>query len=140
MKEIAMILKFVVIGIIYLVLFRIIRIMYLDLKGVKPKSEVREYTIEVLDAPDETGLTKGSFFLVHKVLLIGRNDDADITIKDPYISGNHAKLFTKNNKLYIEDLNSTNGTFINGKKIKDIETLDDGDIIEIGRVTFKVVV
>ncbi|KRQ87111.1 FHA domain-containing protein FhaB [Caloramator mitchellensis] len=140
MKEIAMILKFVVIGLIYLVLFRIIRVMYLDLKGVKPKGNVKEYTLEVIDAPEETGLSRGSFFLVHKVLLIGRNDDSDITIKDPYISGNHAKIFVKNNNLYIEDLNSTNGTFLNGKRIKDLEGIDDGDIIEMGRVTFKVVV
>lgn len=133
-----MILKFVVIGIIYLVLFRIIRVMYLDLKGVKPKKESKEYTIEVKDAPEDTGISRGSFFLVHKILLIGRNVDCDITIKDPYISGIHAKLYTRDNKLYIEDLGSTNGTYVNGKKIKNLEMLEEGDLIEVGRVVFKV--
>jgi len=130
-----MILRFVVIALIYLVIFRIIKIMYMDLKGVRVK-KLKEFALEVKGAPKDANL--GSLYLIHKVMTIGRNPDNDIVIKDPYVSGNHARFYVKNDKLFVEDLNSTNGTFVNGKRISKVEKLQEGDIIEIGRVSFKV--
>jgi hypothetical protein len=54
-------------------------------------------------------------------LSIGRHPDNDILIDNPAVSSHHAKITREENKFYIEDLNSTNGTFLNGLKIVKAE-------------------
>ena len=63
---------------------------------------------------------------------IGRANDNDVLIADNTVSSHHARIFTYFNASYIEDLNSTNGTFINGKRIQK-HTLRPGDIVNVGR-------
>lgn len=138
-KQITLILRFVVIGLIYVVLFKIIKVMYTDLKGSKKKDKFLDYALEVLDAPSESGISKGSVLTLHTITNIGRNQANNIIIEDPYVSSYHARIFIKDNELYIMDLNSTNGTIKNGDLLKEAEELYDGDIIEIGRVKFKVI-
>ncbi|WDU83557.1 FHA domain-containing protein [Caloramator sp. Dgby_cultured_2] len=94
--------------------------------------------MEINDAPEDIGITKGSLYIIHKVMSIGRNFDNDLVIKDPYVSGNHAKIFVKDDRLFIEDLGSTNGTYVNGRRIDKIEQIEEGDIIDIGRISLKV--
>lgn len=113
--------------------------MYIDLKGIKVREEVPNFAFEVKDAPDSLDIRKGSVYPLHVITNIGRKDDNHIIINDPFISSNHATVYIKDGKLFIKDLNSTNGTFINGNKINDVEELFDGDIVEIGRVIFKVI-
>lgn len=54
-------------------------------------------------------------------ITVGRKDDNDIIIDNPAISGHHARIVRQGNKYFIEDLNSTNGTFISGKRILKAE-------------------
>ena len=67
-----------------------------------------------------------------KQLTIGRLPDNDIVIENDAVSGKHAIIITKDDEYYIEDLNSTNGTFVNKKKINS-HMLKDEDIITIGK-------
>ena len=69
---------------------------------------------------------------------IGRSRDNDLTIKDATVSARHAKIVTFFDVSYIEDLHSTNGTYLNGKRITK-HTLHDGDEIRLGKqcLTFK---
>lgn len=64
-------------------------------------------------------------------LCIGRAHDNDLTIDVPTVSAHHAKIYTYLLASYIEDLNSTNGTFVNGKRIKR-HVLKPGDVIRLG--------
>lgn len=139
-KVFALIMRFVVIGIIYIVLFRIIKIMYMDLKGINKKdSPVMNFALEVLDAPSNIEIHRGNVFPVHSITNIGRKDDNHVIIDDKFVSGHHSRIFIKGENAYIKDLNSTNGTIRNGHKIQDVEMVETGDIIEIGRVSFKVI-
>ncbi len=86
----------------------------------------------VISSGDDTG--KG--FLLKDELFIGRSEDNDIILKDPKVSrGHHAKAVRhKDDSFTITDLNSTNGVFVNGKKIetnKD-QVISPGDEIKIG--------
>jgi hypothetical protein len=139
LNKVSLIMSIVVIGIVYIVLFKIIRIMYLDLKGIKPRERSIDYALEVVDAPDNSGIVKGNVYPIHTVTNIGRKEENHIAINDPYVSGNHARVFINNGRLFIKDLNSTNGTIKNNRIIRDVEELYNGDIIEIGRVIFKVI-
>lgn len=62
---------------------------------------------------------------------IGRNKDNDIQIDDVAVSAYHAKLVSFFKPTYIQDLRSTNGTYVNGSRVME-HTLTDGDIISIG--------
>ena len=65
-------------------------------------------------------------------MTIGRKEDNDIRIENLAVSGHHAKLLTIFEDSFLEDLSSTNGTFVNGKSI-DKHPLRNGDIIVIGK-------
>jgi pSer/pThr/pTyr-binding forkhead associated (FHA) protein len=64
---------------------------------------------------------------------VGRRNDNLIQIKEPTVSGHHARIILEGGKHYIEDLGSTNGTFVNGKKITRAE-LKDSDKLRLGLV------
>lgn len=74
--------------------------------------------------------------LLKERMTLGRRPYNDIVVDNLAVSGEHAALQAIGNAYYIEDLNSTNGTFINGKKIKR-QILHAGDSIEIGKYTIK---
>ncbi len=69
--------------------------------------------------------------LTHGELTIGRNHDNDLHFDHPYLSGHHAKIITLFDASHIEDLGSTNGTYVNGKPITK-HTLHSGDVITFG--------
>lgn len=67
---------------------------------------------------------------------LGRRPYNDIVIDNLAVSGEHAVLLTVGDDVFIEDLNSTNGTYINGKAIKK-QLLAPNDVIEIGKYRIK---
>jgi pSer/pThr/pTyr-binding forkhead associated (FHA) protein len=69
---------------------------------------------------------------------IGRSSVSDIVLKsDDYASGRHARLTRHGGLLYVEDMGSTNGTFVNGRKTVGATPLRDGDTVRIGSTTFR---
>ncbi len=65
-------------------------------------------------------------------LTLGRKPDNDEVIDNPAVSGHHARIVKEGNAFFIEDLNSTNGTFLNDSKVQK-EKLKNGDRIAIGK-------
>lgn len=74
----------------------------------------------------------GEFALDKEVMTIGRKEDNDIRIENLAVSGHHAKLLTIFDDSFLEDLDSTNGTYVNGQAIKK-HPLRSGDVITIGK-------
>ena len=72
--------------------------------------------------------------------LIGRNTTADVQILDRAISRDHSTITWEDDHYVVEDLQTTNGTRVNGKRIRSV-TLEDGDQIQVGRsvLTFEFV-
>lgn len=70
---------------------------------------------------------------------VGRLSENDLTIPDPTVSSRHAELFFVMDDLFVRDLNSTNGTFVNGRKIRDVEALHAGDLLQLGNFKLHVV-
>jgi pSer/pThr/pTyr-binding forkhead associated (FHA) protein len=69
---------------------------------------------------------------------IGRSSSSDIRLgSDDYASGRHARLTRHGGLLYLEDMGSTNGTFVNGRKTVGATPLRDGDSVRIGSTTFR---
>jgi pSer/pThr/pTyr-binding forkhead associated (FHA) protein len=85
----------------------------------------------------ENNIPVNSFSLTAGTVSIGRAKNNDVRIQDSTVSSHHAKIVTFYNASYIEDLGSTNGTFVNGKRVKK-QTLKPGDIISLGALSLKV--
>lgn len=71
-------------------------------------------------------------------LLVGRDPDSAICIRDKAVSRRHLLVKSDGDKVFIEDLNSTNGSRLNGKRVTSVQPLVDMDVIEIGesRIVF----
>lgn len=142
MEYLTFIIKFIIIGLIYLILIRIIRIIYIDLKGVDVREideNLQRFALEVIDSPDSLSLSIGSVYPLRDETILGRNKSNDIVIKDPFVSSRHVKLFIKDERLFVEDLKSLNGTFLNDIKLSKVQELSNNDELKIGRVLFKVI-
>ena len=78
----------------------------------------------------------GEYTLDKERITIGRKPDNDIQIDNLAVSGQHAAIITILNDSFLEDLDSTNGTFVNGKLIKK-HALKNGDVVSIGKHELK---
>ena len=69
---------------------------------------------------------------------VGRSSGSNIVLRsDDYASGHHAQLTKHGGLLYVEDLGSTNGTFVNGQKTVGATPLRNGDTVRVGSTTFR---
>lgn len=125
----ANILKYVLLLLIYLFMYRVFKIIYLDIKGVRREREVTKAKLVSLSG-------MGSFNLF-EVTTIGRADDCDIVVENPYVSSKHAMIRKKGKKFVIQDLNSTNGTYVNGKRVKNIARIKNNDVIKFGNEEYR---
>lgn len=95
--------------------------------------------IAVLKISDRDGKIKDFPLTDGKSYKIGRAEASDIQIDDPSVSRVHAMLTVSNTGVVVSDLTSTNGTFVNGKKISIPYDLRTGDIVDIGPVKLSLV-
>jgi hypothetical protein len=83
------------------------------------------------------GLEPGERFDLFGGLSIGRSPEADVRIEDRYASGIHARIYSRGANYYVEDMNSTNGTFLNGGRLNGEAQLDDLDSVRVGNTEFR---
>jgi hypothetical protein len=100
----------------------------------KPKRR-RQLYLKVVQ-PDALA---GRTFDLDDELTIGRSPGCGVAMpEDIYTSTLHARLFRRNDQLWVEDLGSTNGTFVNSEQIKKAVRLGKGDLLQIGSTVFEV--
>jgi hypothetical protein len=73
------------------------------------------------------------FALVKDRIIMGRGQDCDIVLNDPFLARNHAQLIRQAKEYFLEDLDSKNGTFLNGQNIHGRVVLREGDRIHAGK-------
>ena len=79
----------------------------------------------------------GRSFGLDVITPLGRDVNNAIVIEDPFASAEHAVLTYRGLSWYVEDLDSTNGSFVNGQPIDGVAALGYGDELQIGRVRFR---
>jgi pSer/pThr/pTyr-binding forkhead associated (FHA) protein len=84
------------------------------------------------------GLKRGERYDLFGGLSIGRSDEAEIRISDKFSSGLHARLYSRAGSWIVQDLDSTNGTMLNGDELQGESEVLDGDVIEIGDTKFRI--
>lgn len=70
--------------------------------------------------------------------VIGRSIDADIRISDPYSSEFHARVGMQDGHVVVHDLGSTNGTYVNGRRVTSPTSVTRGDTVQIGKTILEV--
>jgi hypothetical protein len=83
------------------------------------------------------GLERDQRFDLIGGLSVGRSKEADVRIDDRYASSIHARVFSREGRFYVEDMNSTNGTLLNGATLNGEAELIDGDTVQIGDTVFR---
>jgi hypothetical protein len=91
-------------------------------------------TLEVVAA---MGYEPGTTFDVRHGATLGRSDSAEIRIDDPFASSAHARVFSRGEFMFVEDMGSTNGTYLNGRQLKTAERLKMADVIRIGDTEYR---
>ncbi len=140
-ETISYIIKYIFVLIIYLFIFGIMRLIYLDIKSMRFRNnkveENRPY-LKLLNQRELLNFKIEEAYTLDKNLSIGRTPDNDIALDDPFLSKRHAMFTVREDKVFLEDLNSRNGTFLNGSRLdKGVDALlADGDKIRTGNVEF----
>jgi pSer/pThr/pTyr-binding forkhead associated (FHA) protein len=91
-------------------------------------------TVLIAQSASQSGLT----FRVTRPLVLGRSAEADVVLEDPYASDFHARLVFQAGEVRIQDLGSTNGTFVNGERMAAPMSLRRGDQIRVGQTIMEV--
>ena len=83
---------------------------------------------------NQTGLTAD---LAGGMIMIGRGADCQLILEDDYVSTRHARVVSTPNGIYVEDLGSTNGTYVNGQRITAPTTITLADSVRIGKTILR---
>ena len=98
---------------------------------MKPKDNVKWVLEAVTDSNKEWRIV-----IERDPFIVGRDEDCELKLADKRISRRHFEIRKGGDLIWIRDLNSTNGTFVNQKKINQAELLEQGDTISIGKFKF----
>ena len=79
----------------------------------------------------QTGPLNGQRWTINDALVIGRDGSCEIVVQDRQVSRYHARLMPSSEGVILEDLDSKNGTFVNGQRINESMVMQEGDLIQI---------
>jgi pSer/pThr/pTyr-binding forkhead associated (FHA) protein len=146
-EDLLTILKFVFLALMWLFFARVLRAVWAELTpaaataapgappAAGPRGTAAPARVKVVDPPDKRGR---AFDLADEVT-IGRASGCQIALEDDKaVSQLHARLFRRDGRLYLEDLGSTNGTYLNAKKVGGPVALARGDRVQVGRTVLEV--
>ena len=155
-EPLAVALKFGFLAVLYLFLLWVARSAMKDLSRASggaaaadpvepPRPRRRESALPDLRAGVEPRLEvvaamghhPGTSFDVGSGVTLGRSDGADINVNDPFASSAHARIFQRGDFMYLEDMGSTNGTYLNGRQVRTAERLKVADTIRIGDTEYR---
>jgi pSer/pThr/pTyr-binding forkhead associated (FHA) protein len=128
-------LKLIFLALLYLFLWQVARAIGSHL-GPPQRSRGRRLSAELVVVRSDS--LAGKRFSVSGPTVLGRSDDADVLIDDPYASEFHLRVGLQDEDLVVHDLGSTNGTYVNGRRITTPTTLAKGDALQIGKTILEV--
>jgi len=132
----ALIVKYALAVVIYLFIFRIVRLISLDIRTLAAGENAVALLPHLKLLTPVTGregqAVADLYPLLRPVVVIGRGAKCDISLPDPYISSEHVRLERDKDRIFITDLNSANGTYLNSGRLTERTELKHGDRISVG--------
>ena len=151
-EAILTILKFCFLGLLYLFLARVVRAVYRELspdrpvaassngsrfgrgRGRRGDQSARPYKLKMIDP------ATAQIFPLGEEVTIGRAPGCSVPLADDtYVSQLHARIYIRDGKPFVEDLGSTNGTFLNRDRLSKTMPLRRGDKLQIGQTVLEIV-
>lgn len=141
LNVIILLLRIAVVFLLYFFLWQVLRVVSRDLRSSGAPSPIQPTPFGqlVITNAGQSGLPVGKVFPLNPVTTIGRSTDSDIALNDNFMSSAHARLELRSDEWMLDDLHSTNGTFVNGFEVRESTVVNDGDTIRVGRVELKLV-
>jgi hypothetical protein len=123
-------------GLLYLFLFQVVRALVRDLRSATTSAVAELGRLHVLASPSGDPPVGASFSL-DAITSLGRDVNNSIVIEDPFASQEHAILTFRGRDWYVEDLGSTNGTYVNGNRVDGVAPVGFGDELQVGQVRLR---
>ena len=143
------VLKIVFLALLYFFIWRAVRSTVVDVRGgaaartpgrpgrtespARPSKKAPR-TVVVMD---ERGAKVGTHALSDGQLQVGRADACQVRLSDTYASQFHARIFRRDGAWFVEDMGSTNGTYLNQRRVTSPSELRAGDRLKIGKTTLE---
>ncbi len=142
-KQLLLLLQVGFVVLLYLFIWRVIRVASRDmavgqesmvLRPVRPAAAVAERASGRLVVMQSPELAEGTSIEIGRDLVAGRDENLEIPLgADGYASGRHARFARGQEGDVVEDLHSTNGTYVNGDRVTGVRRLVAGDVVTIGQ-------
>ncbi len=137
---IADVVKYIFVFAVYMFILSIVRLIYLDINDAKRRegSSGSGYAyLKLVNLRRNLKFKMHESYSIKESAYIGRSKRCQVYIDDPYMSKNHARIFLRDGQFYIEDQGSTNGSFLNGRRLPDHPVkLKDSDKLSFGNISF----
>ncbi len=145
-------LRYVFLAVLYIFVLRAIRAVYVELRPAAARQAPRQRrqaptpaappSRKAKKAPGRAAVIegtthKGKTFSLNKELTIGRAEDCTVVLDDAYVSQKHARIFPRGDGFVVEDLGSTNGTYLNRQRLTSPAELRRGDQVKIGKTVLE---
>ena len=154
-ESVLTILKFCFLALLYLFLYRVVRVVVSEMRAPAPspppavaatpapapvaraeKARGRAPSrVRILAPPTRRGET----FALDGELTVGRGGGCAIVLDDSFVSQVHARVYVRDGDAYVEDLDSRNGTLVNGQALQGALRLKRGDQVQVGQTTLEAV-
>jgi FHA domain len=123
-------------ALLYIFLARVVRSLLRDLRAAAREPGASLGRLVVIESPGGDP-EQGRSFDLDAITTLGRDVNNAIVVEDPFASADHAVLTYRGRSWYVEDLGSTNGTFVNGRAVASVSPLGFGDELAIGQVRMR---
>ena len=121
---------------LYVFLFGIARALLRDLRAASREPTLELGRLVVVASPADEPAA-GTTLPLDAITTLGRDVNNAVVVDDEFVSAEHAVLTFRGRTWYVEDLDSTNGTFVNGSPVDGVAPLGYGDEIQLGQVRLR---
>lgn len=121
---------------LYAFLWAVVRVLLRDLRAAAREPGAELGRLLVIASPSGEPAV-GSAFSLDAVTVLGRDVNATVLLDDEFVSGRHAALTYRGRAWYLEDLDSTNGSFVNGSPVDGVAPVAFGDELQLGNVRLR---
>lgn len=130
------VLRLLFLALLYAFLWMVVKALVRDLRSAAREPSMELGRLVVVAAPSGEP-APGSAFALDAITSLGRDVNNSIVLEDEFVSATHAALTYRGRAWYVEDLGSTNGTYVNGSQVDGLSPIAFGDEIQVGQVRLR---